>query len=221
MNPKATRAGLVAGALLLSALPLLQGCFPVVAAGVTTSALATFDRRSYGVQTDDEGIEWKVSTLVNEKLGDKAHVNYTSYNRRVLLSGEVPSEDARAEAERLTLATNNVAGVFNELTVGPASSFGDRSNDSFITSKVKSRFVDAGKFNPMHVKVVTEAGTVFLLGLVTQAEANSAVQVARTTSGVKKVVNLIEIITPAKARELDVAQKGSGNAPPPAPVEQR
>lgn len=222
MNPKTTRAGLVAGALLLlTALPLLQGCFPVVAAGVTTSALATFDRRSYGVQTDDEGIEWKVSTLVNEKLGDKAHVNYTSYNRRVLLSGEVPSEDARAEAERLTLATNNVAGVFNELTVGPASSFGDRSNDSFITSKVKSRFVDAGKFNPMHVKVVTEAGTVFLLGLVTQAEANSAVQVARTTSGVKKVVNLIEVITPAKARELDVAQKGSGNAPPPAPVEQR
>ena len=203
MNPKTTRAGLVAGALLLTALPLLQGCFPVVAAGVTTSALATFDRRSYGVQTDDEGIEWKVSTLVNEKLGDKAHV---SYNRRVLLSGEVPSEDARAEAERLTLATNNVAGVFNELTVGPASSFGDRSNDSFITSKVKSRFVDAGKFNPMHVKVVTEAGTAFLLGMATQAEADAAIEVARTTAGVRKVVNLLEIITIARAKEIDSAR---------------
>ncbi len=218
MLKKPLVAGLLAGALVL---PLLQGCFTVVAAGVTTGALATFDRRSYGIQTDDEGIEWKASTQINEKLGDKAHINFTSYNRRVLLSGEVPNEEARAEAERLTLATNNVAGVYHELTDGPTASFGDRSNDSFITSKVKSRFVDAGKFNPMHVKVVTEAGTVFLLGLVTQAEANAAVQVARTTSGVKKVVNLIEVITPAKARELDVAQKGSGNAPPPAPVEQR
>ena len=215
---KTALAGLLAGLL---AFPLLQGCVPVIAAGVTTSALATFDRRSYGTQTDDEGIEWKASATVMEKVSDKAPINFTSYNRRVLLSGEVPSEEARLQAEQLTLATPNVKGIYNELTVGPASSFGDRSNDSFITSKVKSRFVDAGKFNPMHVKVVTEAGTVFLLGLVTQAEANSAVQVARTTSGVKKVVNLIEIITPAKARELDVAQKGSGNAPPPAPVEQR
>ena len=207
--------------LALATLVSVQGCIPVIVGGTGMAVAMVSDRRSSGTYVEDEGIEWKVSTLVNEKLGDKAHVNYTSYNRRVLLSGEVPSEDARAEAERLTLATNNVAGVFNELTVGPASSFGDRSNDSFITSKVKSRFVDAGKFNPMHVKVVTEAGTVFLLGLVTQAEANSAVQVARTTSCVKKVVNLIEVITPAKARELDVAQKGSGNAPPPAPVEQR
>ena len=213
---KTALAGLLAGALVL---PLLQGCFPVVAAGVTSGALATFDRRSYGTQTDDEGIEWAASKNVSDNISDKAHINFTSYNRKVLLSGEVPSDAERAEAERLTLATNNVQGVYNELAVKPASSFGDRSNDSFITSKVKSRFIDAGKFNAVHVKVVTEAGTVFLLGLVTQAEANSAVQVARTTSGVKKVVNLLEIITPAKARELDVAQKGSGNGPAPAPVE--
>lgn len=213
---KTALAGVLAGLLVF---PLLQGCVPVIAAGVTTSALATFDRRSYGTQTDDEGIEWKASATVIEKISDKAHVNFTSYNRRVLLSGEVPSEEARLQAEQLTLATPNVKGVYNELTVGPATSFGDRSNDSFITSKVKSRFVDSGKFNAVHVKVVTEAGSVFLLGLVTQAEANSAIQVARTTAGVKKVVNLLEIITPAQARELDIAQKSNGNAPAPAPVE--
>ncbi len=216
MIKKTALAGLLAG---LVALPLLQGCVPVIAAGVTSGALATFDRRSYGTQTDDEGIEWKASATVMEKISDKAHINFTSFNRRVLLSGEVPNEEARLEAERLTLTTPNVKGVYNELTIGPASSFGDRSNDSFITSKVKSRFVDAGKFNAVHVKVVTEAGSVFLLGVVTQAEANAAIQVARTTSGVKKVVNILEIITPAQARELDVAQKGSSNTAPPAPVE--
>ena len=215
---KTALTGLLIGTLTL---PLLQGCFPLVAAGVTTGALATFDRRSYGTQTEDESIEWKASTLVNEKLGDKAHINFTSFNRKVLLSGEVPSEEARAEAERLTAGVANVDGVYNELVVGPASSFSDRSNDSFITSKVKSRSVDSGKFNPVHVKVITERGSVFLLGLVTQTEANAAIHVARTTAGVKKVVNLLEIITPAKARELDVAQKGSGNAPAQPPVETR
>jgi len=199
-------------ALLLGAtvLPALQGCFPVIAAGVTGGVLAAADRRSVGTQTEDESIEWKASARVSEKLGDKAHVNFTSFNRRVLMTGEVPSSDARAEVEQLVTGVANVLGVYNELTVGPVTSFSDRSNDSFITSKVKSRSVDSGKFNPVHVKVVSEAGTVFLLGMVTQAEADSAINVARTTSGVRKVVNLLEIIAPAKARELDRVQSTSG-----------
>lgn len=202
--------------LLLGAtlLPTLQGCIPFVAAGATAGALATFDRRSLGTQTEDESIEWKASALVNEKLGDKAHINFTSYNRKVLLTGEVPTSEAKAEAERLVLGVNHVQSVYNELLVRPASSFSDRSNDSFITSKVKSRSVDSGKFNPVHVKVITEAGTVFLLGMVTQPEANSAIQVARTTAGAKTVVNLLEIITPARARELDVAQSSGDNNKP-------
>ena len=202
--------------LLLGAtlLPSLQGCIPFVAAGATAGALATFDRRSLGTQTEDESIEWKASALVNEKLGDKSHINFTSYNRKVLLTGEVPTSEAKAEAERLVLSVNHVQSVYNELLVRPASSFSDRSNDSFITSKVKSRSVDSGKFNPVHVKVITEAGTVFLLGMVTQPEANSAIQVARTTAGAKTVVNLLEIITPARARELDVAQSSGDNNKP-------
>ena len=211
-------AALFAGAALL---PALQGCFPVVAAGVTGGVLATVERRSLGTQTEDESIEWKAGSRIGDRLRDRGHFNMTSYNRKVLLTGEVASEDIKAEAERIVAEIPNVAGVYNELVVGPSSSFSDRSNDSFITSKIKGRFVDAGKFNAVHVKVVTEAGTAFLLGLVTQAEADAAIQVARTTSGVRKVVNLMELIAPAKARELDVAQSGGAKPTGQAPVEAR
>ena len=216
------RKNLIA-ALLIGAtvLPFLQGCFPVVAAGVGSGVAATLDRRSLGTQTEDESIEWKAGSRVGDKLKDRGHFNFTSYNRKVLLSGEVASEDVKSEAERIVAGIPNVLGVHNELVVGPSSSLTERSNDAFITSKVKSRSVDSGKFNPLHVKVVTEAGTVFLLGLLTQAEADAAILVARTTAGVKKVVPLLEIITPAKARELDVAQSDSKPASGSAPAESK
>jgi len=209
---------IVITALLLgaTALPLLQGCVPMIAAGATAGALSAFDRRSLGTQTEDETIEWKSSARVGEKFGDRVHINFTSFNRKVLLTGEVPSAEDKAEAELIVSGVTNVQGVYNELTIGPVSSFSDRSNDSYITSKVKGRMVDSGKFNPVHVKVVTEAGVVFLLGMVTQTEADSAISVARTTSGVKKVVNLLEIIMPARARELDITQSNSSK---PAPAE--
>ncbi len=211
-------AALLLGATLL---PSLQGCFPVVAAGVGTGVAATLDRRTLGTQTEDESIEWKAGSRVGDKLKDRGHFNFTSYNRKVLLSGEAVSDEVKSEAERIVASIPNVQGVHNELIVGGSSSLTSRSNDAFITSKVKSRSIDAGKFNPLHVKVVTEAGTVFLLGMVTQAEADAAINVARTTAGVRKVVPLMEIITPAKARELDVTQSGSKPASGTAPVEQR
>ena len=211
-------AALLLGATLL---PSLQGCFPVVAAGVGTGVAATLDRRTLGTQTEDESIEWKAGSRVGDKLKDRGHFNFTSYNRKVLLSGEAVSDEVKSEAERIVASIPNVQGVYNELIVGGSSSLTSRSNDAFITSKVKSRSIDAGKFNPLHVKVVTEAGTVFLLGMVTQAEADAAINVARTTAGVRKVVPLMEIITPAKARELDVTQSGSKPASGTAPVEQR
>jgi osmotically-inducible protein OsmY len=192
----------VLGATLL---PALQGCFPVVAAGVTTGVMATVDRRSVGTQTEDESIEWKASSRVSEKIKDKTHLNFTSFNRKVLVTGEVPTAEAKAEIDRVVAAVPNVLGVHNEVAVAPLSSYTDRSNDSFITSKVKTRSVDTGKFNPIQLKVVTEASVTYLMGLMTQAEADAAINVARTTAGVKKVVNLIEIITPEKARELDIA----------------
>ena len=206
------KKSLIAAAFIgASVLPLLQGCFPVVAAGVTTGVMAAVDRRSVGTQTEDESIEWKAGSRVGKELGEKTHLNFTSFNRKVLISGEVPTDAAKSEVERIVGELNNVQGVYNESVVGPASSFSNRSNDAFITSKIKSRSLDSGKFNPIHVKVVTEAGVAYLLGMVTQAEADAAINVARTTSGVKKVVNLLEIITPARARELDANQQNTQN----------
>jgi osmotically-inducible protein OsmY len=202
-------------ALLLGAtvLPALQGCFPMVAAGVTTGVMATFDRRSVGTQTEDESIEWKASARVGEKLGNKIHVNFTSYNRKVLVTGEALTEDVKAEAESIVGGLANVEEVLNYLTIGSPTSFSNRSNDAFITSKVKSRSLDTGKFNPVHVKVITEAGVVYLMGMLTQPEADAAINVARHTAGVRKVVNLLEIIPPAKARELDVTQSKNNGKP--------
>ena len=212
MNKKLVAAAIIG----ITVLPALQGCFPLVAAGVTTGVMATVDRRSVGTQTEDESIEWKASSRVGKDLVVKTHLNFTSFNRKVLITGEVPTPEAKADAERIVGELNNVQGIYNEIAVGPSSSFSNRSNDSFITSKIKSRSLDSGKFNPVHVKVVTEAGIAYLMGMLTQAEADAAINVARTTTGVKKVVNLMEIITPAKARELDVAQKSNGNSAQPA-----
>jgi len=201
--------------LLLGAtfLPMLQGCFPVVAAGVTTGVLAAFDRRSVGTQTEDETIEWKAAARVNEKFGEKVHTNFTSFNRKVLLTGEVPSAEMKAEVERVISEIPNVQGVYNELAVAGLTVYSARSNDAYITSKVKGRFIDAGKFNVVHVKVVTEAGAVYLLGLVTQREADAAIDLARTTSGVMKVVNVMEIISEAKAKELDLPPPDKNKQP--------
>lgn len=203
---------LLAALLIGATLPALQGCFPVVAAGVGTGVSAIIDRRSVGTQTEDESIEWKAGSRVGERLIVKTHLNFTSFNRKVLITGEVPTEEAKAETERIVREIQGVQDVYNEIVVGHASSLTDRSNDAFITSKVKSRSVDNGTFNPLHVKVVTEAGVVFLMGLVTQPEADAAIKVARTTASVRKVVPLFEIISPAKARELDGGQQ-AGNKP--------
>jgi len=212
---KSLFTSLLLGALLL---PMLQGCLAMLAAGAGGGALAALDRRSLGTQTDDESIEWKASDRVNEKIGDQAHTSFTSYNRKVLISGEVPSEQMKAEVEQIVAGVPQVQGVYNELAVGPISSFSARSNDSYVTTRVKSRFVDAGSLNAVHVKVVTEAGVVYLLGLVSQHEADAAIQVARTTRGVKKVVTLMEILPDAKVRELDLSMPAAAKPPesPPA-----
>ena len=208
-------------AALLAALiaPTLSGCVAAVATGATAGALAVMDRRTFGTQTEDEGIEWKILGNLMNKYGEKVHVNQTSYNRKVLLTGEVPDEKTKEDIERMVRGISGVQDVWNELQIGPPSTFQNRSNDAYITSKVKGRFVDGGKFRANLVKVVTEAGTVHLLGMVTRPEADSAIETARTTAGVKKVVNVMEIITPEKAKSLDVPPPDSGSTQQPAPVQ--
>ena len=201
---------LLAGATIL---PTLQGCIPLVATGATVGVLAAIDRRSVGTQTEDETIEWKAVSRIVEKFGNRVHINVTSYNRSVLLTGEAPDEAAKAEIDRLVKELpNNIVGTYNEIAIGAPSSYSARSNDAFITSKVKSRSIDNGKFNPVHVKVVTEAGVAYLLGIVTQSEADAAVNVARTTSGVRKVVNLMEIVSIAKIHEIEARSANNTEA---------
>lgn len=206
--------------LIATAVPALQGCFPLVAGGVAMSALAVADRRTVGTQTEDEAIEWKAQKRIADRFKDRVHVNVTSYNRRVLLSGEAYDEAMKAEIADIVGKIENVQGVWNEMEVGPIRSLTSRSNDAYITSKVKARFVDFNQFAPNHVKVVTEGGTVFLLGIVNEREARSAVQIARTTDGVKKVVNLLEVVSEAETRRIDSAV-GGGQAPKAAPAESR
>lgn len=180
----------------LAAALLLPGCFPAVIGVGAGAVLSVQDRRTSGTQIEDEGIELGAVNRIGERYGDKVHVNVTSFNRFVLITGEVPDAASREGIEKIVRAVPNVRAVTNELQVAGVASFGARSNDSLITSKVKARFLDADKFNPVHVKVVTEASVVYLLGLVTEREANDAVEIARTTGGVRKVVKVVEYCKP-------------------------
>ncbi len=177
----------------------LQGCVEMAVVGAGAAAMSAFDRRSTGAQIDDEGIELRATNRVGERFGDRVHVNITSYNRSVLVTGEVPNEQARAEIEKIISGTANVRSVTNDLQVLAGTSLSSRANDATITGKVKARFLDANRFNPLFVKVVTENAVVYLMGIVTESEANEAVEVARTTGGVRKVVKVFEYCKPADA----------------------
>ena len=181
--------------LVLLMLPFFSGCALLVAAGVATvgtGVAVSQDRRTGGMLVEDQNIESKSNRRISEKMGDNAHVNVTSFNRNVLLTGEVSSESARTEIEQAVKSVEHVRNVVNELAVTPVSSFTSRSNDALITSKVKGRFMDGGKFQINHVKVITEDSVVYLLGIVNADEAGSAVDIARSTNGVRKVVKVFE-----------------------------
>ncbi len=170
----------------------LQGCAEM---SMTFSAL---DRRSTGTMIDDEGIELRTTSRVEERFGKSVHVNVTSYNRSVLLTGEVPNQAARAEIEKIAATTGTARSVTNDLQVADGTTFGSRANDATITGKLRARYLDA-QFNSLLVKVVTENGVVYLMGIVTEAEANAAVELARTTGGVRKVVKVFEYCKPSDA----------------------
>jgi osmotically-inducible protein OsmY len=191
--------------LLAMLAPMLAGCFGAAVVGAGAGALVYADRRQAETIFTDEGIEIRAGNRVRERFGDRAHVNVTSYNRTVLLTGEVPDAAAKAEVEKLVSSVPNVKALSNELQVAGITSLSSRSNDVVLTSKVKARFVDAGQFAANHVKVVTENGVVYLMGLVTQRESAAAVEIARTTGGVLKVVRVFEVIDDATARSLDPA----------------
>jgi len=217
-----TRLSISLIALALS-LPALQGCVPaVIATGAAVGVMSIHDRRSTGTQTDDETTEWRARSTIPEQYKAQSRVNFTSYNRRLLLTGEVPNEDAKASIEAGVRKIEGVREVYNELGIGPVSPLSSRSNDSFIDSKVKGRLVDSNQVSANHIKVVTERGITHLMGIVNEREAKVAISVARTTAGVRKVVNIMEVLSEEDTRRLDAQALGARKvAPQTAPVETR
>jgi osmotically-inducible protein OsmY len=174
---------------------LLQGCVPIViGAAVGGTAMVATDRRTTGTQVDDELIEDKIALNIRERFKGDFHVNVTSYSGIVLLTGEVPAETAKADIAELARTTPKVRAVQNELVVGAVTDLGSRSNDTLITSKVKTRFVEANKFQINHVKVVTERSVVYLMGVVRRDEGDAAAEIASTTSGAQRVVKVFEYV---------------------------
>ena len=188
------RFPLAALAIVAAALPLLDACAPVVVVGaVAGGALVATDRRSVGAQADDQTIELKVATEMATRYGDRLHLNATSYNGVVLLTGEATDSAIIDDVVRFARGTDRVRAVQNEMVVGQLTDLSARTNDTYITSKVKTRFVESNKFSATQVKVVTERSVVYLMGIVSRVEADAAGEIASTTSGVTRVVRLFEI----------------------------
>ena len=195
MSPPASICVRAAGLLvaLLAAIPLLEGCAPaVIAVGVGYGAIVANDQRSTGAQLDDQTIEIKVTTTAGGRWGNEVHLNATSYNGIVLLTGEAPSTIVQDEITKIAQTTDRVRTVQNEMVIGPVTDLSARTNDTYITSKVKTRLLEDEKLKAIYVKVVTERSVVYLMGIVPRQEAEQAAQVAATTSGVAKVVKVFE-----------------------------
>ncbi len=190
-NSKNCLTTLVRAIAVVALLATLPGCFPLVATGMGAAVLIADDRRTTGAILDDETIENKALLRIQQRHNE-AHVNVTSFNRIVLVTGEARNSEIRADIERIVREVENVRSVQNEMSVAQTSTLMLRGNDTVQTSKVKARFLDANKFRANHVKVVTENGIVYLMGLVKRQEAQDAADIARTTSGVQRVVRVFE-----------------------------
>lgn len=199
-------------AIALAALTLagaLSACAPLVIGGAAVGALVVADRRTAGAVVEDERIELRSASLLRGTLGERAHINVNSYNRQALLTGEVPNEQMKQQAEQIVGRVENVKSIVNEIAVMGSTSLAQRSNDTLITGKVKASLVDASDLQATAFKVTTERGTVYLMGRVTQREADRATQIARTVGGVQRVVRIFELIGDDELRRA----QGSGGTP--------
>lgn len=211
-------------ASLLSTLVLCLGlascAAPLMFGGVIGGAMVATDRRSAGIQLEDEMIEQRSRTAMRENFGNKEHINVTSYNRQVLITGEVSNDNVRRQVEALVSRVENVRAVVNELAIGQASSTSDRANDVLLAAKVKASMVDTEDVFANVFKVVSERGTVYLMGRVTQREANRATEVVRGIGGVKRVVRVFDYLTEEELRAIQPKRSSSEsvNLNAPAPV---
>lgn len=180
----------------------LQGCIEMAVGTAVVGTIAATDRRTFGAQTEDKAIALKGETRVANMVGSAGHVNINSFNRKVLLTGEVPDEATRTSVEREIADIAGVQSIVNDLVVAPPASYTSRSNDTLITGKVKASLVDAKDISANSFKVVTERAVVYLMGRVTQREGTRAAEVARGVAGVQKVVKVFEYITEDDVRQM-------------------
>lgn len=195
---------LMAASLTVTA---FAGCFPLVAGGMAGGALVIADRRNPSTQSIDRGIQLEAESFLIKKYGDNVHVNVSVFNRRVLLTGETRTEQLKSEVANSVKAMKNVSDVFNELVAAPLSGLSARTNDAYLTTRIKGAFLADKNVPSNSMKVVTEAGKVYLMGIVTEAEANVAVNIAREVPGVKQVTKVFDLISEADKRRLDGANK--------------
>ena len=193
---------------------VLAGCAAAVVGGATAGGVLALDRRSPGTQLSDQSIELRARSRLNEVLGERGHINIVSYYRKVLLTGEVATEADRQQALQAVAGTPEVEGVVNELAVMSNSSLSQRSNDTLLTGRVKTKLLNQDGVPANSIKVVTERGTTYLMGRLTQRETELATELARTTSGVQRVVRLIDFISEDSVRNVT----GAPEAADPAPV---
>jgi osmotically-inducible protein OsmY len=192
----------VYGAALLASLLSLSACAPLIVGGAVVTGVMATDRRTTGTQVEDESIEIKVAGAVRKEMGDRIHLNVTSYNRQVLLSGEVRTSADKERAEKIAQSQENVKSVVNDLAIMDISSVTQRSKDIVLTGRIKAAFVDAKDLQVNAIKVVTERGIVYLMGRVTPREAKRATDIARSMSGVTKVVRVFEEISEQELQRL-------------------
>lgn len=196
--------------VLFLSLAILQGCAAAAVTGAVTTASVAADRRTTGTYIEDEAIETKsrFTLIENKELNKKVHANFTSYNTAVLVTGEAPTEEDKQAVIDIVKSVEKVTHVYDEMAISAPSSFISRSGDTIITTKVKSKLIAAKDLGGIHIKVVTEDGIVYLMGIVTRVEADKATEIARRTGGVQKVVKLFEYRT-------DIQGSGDEELPPP------
>ena len=207
-------SSILAIALAASLCAALSACVPLVVGGAAMSAMVAVDRRTSGAQLEDEGIELRGGSRLRDAFGDRAHLNITSYNRQVLLTGEVPTDAAKQQADQVIARVENVKTIVNELVVAGNTTLVQRSSDVLITGKVKASLVDAKDLFAGAFKVVTERGTVFLMGRVTQQEADRATAIARQIDGVQRVVRIFEVIGEDEMRRIQTQLAPTAPASP-------
>ena len=200
--------------LLASTFGTLTACFPLAVGGAVVGGMVATDRRTTGTVVEDEGIELRSASRIREALGDRGHVNVTSYNRQVLLTGEVPSAQDKQLVEQIVAGVDNVRNIVNELAVLGSSTLSQRSSDSLVSGRIKAGLLDASDLSSNAFNITTERGTVYVMGRVTPREAKRATEIISATSGVQKVVRILETISEEELARLQSSPPARPTAKP-------